>query len=60
VKEELWTLPEETRSKIRGELGAKFDFLFKKLRCVNNRPDLDKYIKPVLIKPDVARETASA
>jgi hypothetical protein len=60
VKEELWTLPEETRVKLRGELEAKFDFLFKKLRCVNNRPDTDKYITHVHIKPDVSKEIASA
>lgn len=60
VKEELWTMPEETKVKLRGELEAKFDFLFKKLRCVNNKPDVDKYIKPVLIKPDMGKEIASS
>lgn len=60
VKEELWTMPEETRAKLRGELEAKFDFLFKKLNCVKNRPDLGKYITHPHIKPDLSKEIASA
>ena len=60
VREELWTLPEEIRVKIRGELEAKFDFLMKQLKVVNNRGDVDKHIKPVYIKPSLEKEIATA
>ncbi|MBI5815206.1 MAG: class II fructose-bisphosphate aldolase [Nitrospinae bacterium] len=60
VKEEIWTLPSEVRATLRGELEAKFDFLFKKLGVVGNRKDVEKYVKPVQIAPSLEKEIASA
>lgn len=48
-KKELMNLPEATRQALRNELEAKFDFLFKKLACVNTAELIKKYIKPVVV-----------
>lgn len=60
AKEDIWTLPEETRNAIAGELEAKFDFLFKKLRSVDNRGDVDKHIAHPHVPPGLDKEIASA
>jgi len=59
-KNELWTMPEDVRASIRGDLEAKFDFLFKKLGAVNNRDIVAKHVKLVAVKPDSAREIEAA
>lgn len=46
-KRELWDLPEETLSKISGELERKFAFLYEKLKINNLRQVVDRYITPV-------------
>lgn len=60
VKEEIWTLPKEARDAISAELEGKFDFLFKKLKSVNTRADVDKYIKRVDVTPSLEKEIAAA
>ncbi len=59
-KQELWDLPAETRDAICGEIEAKFDFLFKKLNAVNTRETTEKFVQPVPVAPDVAKEIAAA
>ncbi|MGE4357584.1 MAG: class II fructose-bisphosphate aldolase [Candidatus Omnitrophota bacterium] len=44
-KKELMGLPEDIRGKIREELEAKFDFLFKELRIVDTKEMVDQFIK---------------
>ncbi|VAX16649.1 FIG01164266: hypothetical protein [hydrothermal vent metagenome] len=60
AKEEIWTLPEETRRAIGAELEAKFDLLFNKLNAVNNRGDVKTYVNSARIAPDPAQEVAGA
>jgi fructose/tagatose bisphosphate aldolase len=60
VKEELWTLPEETRAAIGAELESKFDFLFKQLNAVDNIDDVRKYVSSAKIAPDLALEIQMA
>ncbi len=43
-KKEIMSLPGEVRLAIAGEIEAKFEFLFKKLNCVNNKEVVDKFI----------------
>ena len=43
-KNDIMSLPQETRDKIAAEVEAKFDFLFKQLSAVNNRALVDKYV----------------
>jgi len=43
-KKEIMSLPQEARDKIAAEMEGKFDFLFKQLNAVNNRPLVDKYV----------------
>lgn len=45
-KKDLMSLPEEIRAKIRDELEAKFEFLFKELRLANTKALVNKFIKP--------------
>jgi len=59
-KNELWTMPESVRESIRGDLEAKFDFLFNKLGAVNNRDIVSKHVKLVKVKPDTAKEIEAA
>jgi len=59
-KKEFWLLPIETREAISKELEAKFDFLFNKLKAINNKNIVDKYVKTVPIKPDIDAEIKSA
>lgn len=60
AKEEIWTLPENTRNAIGAELEAKFDFLFKKLNAVDNIGDVKTYVTSARIIPDLAQEVANA
>ena len=48
-KEQVWNLPEGTRSAIRDTLQKKFAFLFEKLRIHDTRDIVRKYIKPVSV-----------
>ncbi|KPK96914.1 MAG: aldolase, partial [Omnitrophica WOR_2 bacterium SM23_72] len=51
-KKEIMGLPQETRDSIAKEIEEKFDFLFKQLNTVNNKPLVDKYIalKRVIVR----------
>ncbi|MGK7346647.1 MAG: class II fructose-bisphosphate aldolase [Candidatus Nitrospinota bacterium M3_3B_026] len=60
AKEEIWTLPEKTRNAIAGELEGKFDFLFKKLKAVDNREDVGKYITHPRVSPSIEKEISWA
>jgi fructose/tagatose bisphosphate aldolase len=48
-KEQVWNLPEGTRSAIRDTLEKKFAFLFGKLRVHDTRDIVRKYVKPVSV-----------
>ena len=48
-KENVWNLPEGTKDAIRETLEEKFTFLFEKLRVVNSRAMVAKYVKPVSV-----------
>jgi hypothetical protein len=48
-KEQVWNLPEGTRSAIRDTLEKKFAFLFGKLRVHGTRDIASKYVKPVSV-----------
>ncbi len=48
-KENVWNLPEGTKEAIRETLEEKFTFLFEKLRVVNSRTMVAKYVKPVSV-----------
>ena len=48
-KEQVWNLPEGTRSAIRDTLEKKFTFLFGKLRVHGTRDIVRKYVKPVSV-----------
>jgi fructose-bisphosphate aldolase, class II len=48
-KENVWNLPEGTKEAIRDTLEEKFHFLFGKLRVVNSRAMVAKYVKPVSV-----------
>jgi hypothetical protein len=60
AKEEIWTLPEEIRNAIGGELEAKFDFLFKQLNVNDTVSDVEKYVPEAVIRPNLGREIAWA
>ena len=60
VKEELWTLPEDTRNAIGAELEDKFDFLFKQLAAVDTLADVEKYVDSAKVAPDLSNETKMA
>jgi len=48
-KENVWNLPEGTKEAIRETLEEKFTFLFEKLRVVNSRAMIAKYVRPVSV-----------
>jgi fructose/tagatose bisphosphate aldolase len=43
-KKEIMGLPREARDAIAAEVEAKFEFLFKQLNAVNNKPLVDKFV----------------
>ncbi|MBV9547295.1 MAG: aldolase, partial [Chloroflexi bacterium] len=43
-KNRVWTLPESTRSAIRGQLEEKFAFLFEQLNAVDTRDLVAKHV----------------
>jgi fructose/tagatose bisphosphate aldolase len=51
-KKDIMGLPQEIRDAIAAELEAKFEFLFKQLKCVNNKELVDKFItlKRVIVR----------
>jgi fructose/tagatose bisphosphate aldolase len=48
-KENVWNLPEGTKEAIRETLEEKYTFLFEKLRVVNSRAMIAKYVRPVSV-----------
>ncbi|MEE8110426.1 MAG: class II fructose-bisphosphate aldolase, partial [bacterium] len=50
-KRQFWDLPEEVRSRIRTDLEGQFGFLFEKLSVVNTREAVDRFVKPVDVRP---------
>jgi hypothetical protein len=48
-KENVWNLPEGTKDAIRDTLEEKFKFLFERLRVVNSRAMVARYVKPVSV-----------
>ncbi|VAX22730.1 FIG01164266: hypothetical protein [hydrothermal vent metagenome] len=58
AKEEIWTLPESVRNAIGGELEQKFDFLFNKLKAVDNVADVQKHVTHRRVEPGLEAETA--
>jgi fructose/tagatose bisphosphate aldolase len=43
-KKEIIGLGKQVREAIAAEIEVKFDFLFKQLNCLNNKPLVDKYV----------------
>ncbi|HYY89434.1 MAG TPA: class II fructose-bisphosphate aldolase [Chloroflexota bacterium] len=52
-KQQVWTLPEQTRAAIREQLEHKFEFLYEKLGVVNSEPLVATHITepPRITKP---------
>jgi len=48
-KENVWNLPEGTKKGICDTLQEKFEFLFERLRVVNTKAMVAKYVKPVSV-----------
>jgi fructose/tagatose bisphosphate aldolase len=55
-KEQIWSLPADTREKIGKSLEVKFDFLFKKLRAVNTYDRIRKIVPPLVTAPSLESE----
>jgi len=51
-KKDIMGLPQDVRDKIAAEIEARFEFLFKQLNAVNNKPLVDKYVtlKRVIVR----------
>ena len=51
-KKDIMGLSQEVRDSIAAEVEAKFEFLFKQLNAVNNKPLIDKYVtlKRVIVR----------
>ena len=48
-KENVWNLPAGTKAAIADTLQEKFEFLFERLRVVNTKAMVAKYVKPVSV-----------
>jgi fructose/tagatose bisphosphate aldolase len=48
-KQETWTLPEDTRKAIRGQLEDKLDFLYQQLGVLDTASLVEKWVQPVRI-----------
>jgi hypothetical protein len=44
-KKDIWSLPQEKRDKLAGEVEEKFDFLFEKLNIKDTKPLVLKHVK---------------
>jgi len=45
-KKDIMNLPEEVKEAIAGEIEAKFEFLFKQLKAINNKDIVNTFVKP--------------
>jgi len=62
-KKELWSLPEETRFRIRSALQEQFEFLFRKLAVVDTVDDVARHVSPASVPrsgPSALRHAAAA
>ncbi|HEY1293725.1 MAG TPA: class II fructose-bisphosphate aldolase [Chloroflexota bacterium] len=52
-KQQVWTLPEDTRSAIRGQLEEKLEFLYEQLGVIDSRSLIEKFVRdtPKISKP---------
>ena len=52
-KQQTWSLPEDTRKAIRGQLEEKLDFLYEQLGVIDSRALVEKFVKdtPKIAKP---------
>jgi fructose/tagatose bisphosphate aldolase len=52
-KQQVWTLPESTRSQIRAQLEEKLEFLYEQLSVIDSRAIVDKFVTntPKISKP---------
>jgi fructose/tagatose bisphosphate aldolase len=52
-KQQVWTLPSETRGAIRGQLEEKLEFLYEQLGVIDTKSLVGKYVKdtPKISKP---------
>ncbi|MBV9600795.1 MAG: class II fructose-bisphosphate aldolase [Chloroflexi bacterium] len=52
-KQQVWTLPADTRAAIRGQLEEKLEFLYEQLGVIDTKSLLEKYVKdtPKISKP---------
>lgn len=53
LKKNWWDLPDDIKTPIMKELGDKFDLLFEKLKVVNTKKYVEKFVKPVSVKKRV-------
>jgi hypothetical protein len=44
-KHQVWTLPEDTRAAIRGQLEEKLEFLYEQLGVIDSRALVEKFVK---------------
>jgi len=53
LKQQVWTLPESTRSAIRGQLEEKLEFLYEQLGVLDSKSLVDKWVAnpPKISKP---------
>lgn len=56
LKKRWWDLPDEIKSSIMRELGARFEILFERLKVVNTRGIISKTIKPIVIRKSLNKE----
>jgi len=52
-KQQVWTLPEDTRAAIRGQLEQKLDFLYEQLGVIDSKALVEKFVSdtPKIAKP---------
>jgi fructose/tagatose bisphosphate aldolase len=61
-KQQVWTLPESTRSTIRTQLEQKFEFLYEKLGVVDSEDLVSRYVEPKQIskpQPEALKAVAA-
>ena len=50
TKLDVYSMPEDTKAKLRAQLAGKFEFLYKQLNAVNTSELVNSKVKPVRIK----------
>jgi fructose/tagatose bisphosphate aldolase len=53
LKQKWWDLSDDIKAPIMKELEDKFDLLFEKLKVVNTKEYVEKYVKPIVVEKKV-------